>query len=40
MATNGNVLIKVYETLLCSPGMNEQVKIDFHSIIILKLSTI
>ncbi|OOQ58285.1 hypothetical protein [Mucilaginibacter pedocola] len=27
MATN-NVLGKVYETLLCSPGMNEVVKID------------
>ena len=27
MATN-NVLGKVYETLLCSPGMNEAVKID------------
>lgn len=26
MATN--VLAKVYETLLCSPGMNEAVKID------------
>ncbi len=26
MATN--VLSKVYETLLCSPGMNEAVKID------------
>lgn len=27
MATN-NVLERVYETLLCSPGMNEAVKID------------
>jgi hypothetical protein len=27
MATT-NVLGKVYETLLCSPGMNETVKID------------
>jgi hypothetical protein len=28
MATNENVLGRVYETLLCSPGMNEAVKVD------------
>lgn len=27
MATN-NVMAQVYETLLCSPGMNEAVKVD------------